>query len=142
MSSINKVFISGNLAQDSELKSTSVGTPILTFSVAVNTRRKNRETEQWDDFTTYVDCKMFGSRAEKIAQYLNKGTKAMVEGHLDKHSWTGSDGVKRSKMEVVVDDIDFSNRGRGGPSDSYGYTAPKEKTYSKADLGLPDDLPF
>lgn len=144
--SINKVFISGNIVQEPELRSTKSGTALLSFTVAVNDRRKNSQTGEWDEHATYVDCKMFGSRAEKIADYLHKGTRATVEGHLDKNKWTGQDGQTRSKMEVVVDDIDFSNRkgsddSRRSGTAAYNYTGPVEKEYSQADIMI-DDIPF
>lgn len=109
--SINKVFISGNLTRDCELRSTAAGTNILTFGVAVNDRRKNQQTGEWEDVPNFVDCVMFGSRAEKLAHYLAKGTKVAIDGKLRWSQWE-KDGARRSKLEVIVDEIEFMSRGQ------------------------------
>lgn len=104
--SINKVIITGNLTRDASLNALPSGTPVCEFGVAVNERRKNRQTDEWEDVPVFVDCNMFGTRAEKIAQYLVKGIKVTVEGKLRYSSWE-KDGKKRSKLDVVADDIEF-----------------------------------
>lgn len=103
--SINSVAISGNLTRDGELKSTANGTGVLTLSVAVNERRKNQAGE-WEDFPNYVECTLFGRRADSLAQYLTKGTKVSIQGHLRWHQWE-YEGQKRTKLSVVVDEIEF-----------------------------------
>lgn len=108
--SINRVIISGNLTRDPELKRTQVGMAVLQLGLAVNDRRKNQQTGEWEDVVNYVDCTMFGTRAEKVAQYLSKGSKVTVEGKLRYHAWEAQDGGKRSKLEVVVDEIDLGPR--------------------------------
>ena len=107
--SINIVNISGNLTRDSELRRTTGGTAILGFGVAVNDRRKNQQTGEWEDYPNFVDCTMFGTRAEKLAGILTKGTKVCILGKLRYMSWE-KDGQKRSKIEVIVDDIEFMSR--------------------------------
>ena len=72
--SINRVIISGNLTRDPELRSTAGGTSVLGFGVAVNDRRKNQQTGEWEDYPNFVDCTMFGTRGEKLQPYLTKGT--------------------------------------------------------------------
>lgn len=104
--SINKVIITGNLTRDASLNALPSGTPVCEFGVAVNERRRNRQTDEWEDVPVFVDCNMFGTRAEKIAQYLVKGLKVTVEGKLRYSSWE-KDGQKRSKLDVVADDIEF-----------------------------------
>lgn len=104
--SINVVNISGNLTRDSELRRTTGGTAILGFGVAVNDRRKNQQTGEWEDYPNFVDCTMFGTRAEKLAGMLAKGTKVCILGKLRYTSWE-KDGQKRSKIEVIVDDIEL-----------------------------------
>nr|UVX75029.1 MAG: Single-strand binding protein family protein [Bacteriophage sp.] len=104
--SINVVNISGNLTRDSELSRTAGGTAILGFGVAVNDRRRNRQTGEWEDYPNFVDCTMFGTRAEKLAGMLTKGTKVCILGKLRYTSWE-RDGQKRSKIEVIVDDIEL-----------------------------------
>lgn len=107
--SINKCMISGNLGSDPELRMTSGGTAVLSFTVAVNDRVKNRNTNEWDDYTNWVSCTMFGARAEKIAPYLSKGAKVAIDGKLRYSSWE-RDGQKRSKLEVIVEEIEFLSR--------------------------------
>lgn len=107
--SINRVNISGNLTRDAELRTTQAGTGILAFGMAVNDRRKNPQTEEWEDVPNYVDCVIFGKRADALGQYLVKGTKVAVEGKLRWSQWE-RDGQKRSKLEVVVDEIEFLSR--------------------------------
>lgn len=107
--SINRVVISGNITRDAELRQTASGMAVLGFSVAVNDRRKNQQTEQWEDYPNYIDCSMFGTRAEKIAPYLSKGTKVAIAGKLRWSQWE-RDGQMRSKVEVIVDEIEFMSR--------------------------------
>ena len=104
--SINKVVISGNLTRDPEIRSTQSGMNILTFGMAVNDRRRNPQTQEWEDYANFVDCVLFGNRADYLSRTLRKGTRVVVEGKLRYNSWE-RDGQRRSKLEVVVDDIDF-----------------------------------
>ncbi len=109
--SINVVNISGNLTRDPELRRTAGGTAVLGFGVAVNDRRKNQQTGEWEDYPNFVDCTMFGTRAEKLAGMLTKGTKVCILGKLRYTSWE-NDGQKRSKIEVVADDIELMQNRR------------------------------
>ena len=110
--SINRVVISGNLTRDPELRRTQSGMAIMSFGVAVNDRRRNQQTGEWEDYANFVDCTMFGNRAESLSNYLSKGTKVAIEGKLRYSSWE-RDGQKRSKLEVVVDELEFmSSRDR------------------------------
>lgn len=107
--SINRVFVTGNLTRDAELRDTQGGTSYLRMGVAVNDRRKNPQTGEWEDVPNFVDCVMFGTRAEAIARYLTKGTKVAVDGSLRYSSWE-RDGQRRSKLEVAVRDVEFMSR--------------------------------
>jgi single-strand DNA-binding protein len=118
--SINKVLISGNLTRDAELRQTQGGMAILSFGVAVNDRRKNNQTGEWEDYANFVDCTMFGSRAEKLSQYLTKGLKVAIEGKLHWSSWEDRNGGgKRSKLDVYVDNIEFMSARNGGGQGGY-----------------------
>ena len=106
--SINKVLISGNLTRDAELRATSGGMSILSFGVAVNDRRKNNQTGEWENYPNYIDCTIFGRRADALAQYLTKGLKVAIEGKLHYSSWEDRNGGgKRSKLDVTVDEIEL-----------------------------------
>ncbi|MDR2493290.1 MAG: single-stranded DNA-binding protein [Coriobacteriales bacterium] len=104
--SINKVLISGNLTRDPELRQTATGMPVLGLGVAVNDRRKNATTGEWEDSPNFIDCTMFGTRAESVSRFLHKGLKVAIEGKLRWSQWE-RDGQKRSKIEVIVDEIEF-----------------------------------
>lgn len=108
--SINRATISGNLTRDAELRAAASGTQILTFTVAVNERRK--VGENWEDYPNFIGCVMFGTRTEKLAQWLTKGTKVCVEGKLHFSSWEDN-GAKRSKLEIIADEIEFMSKREG-----------------------------
>ena len=113
--SINKVFATGNLTREPELRRTSGGMAILSFCVAVNDRRRNPDTGEWEDYANFVDCTMFGNRAESVSNYITKGSKVAIEGKLRWSQWE-RDGQKRSKLEVVVDEIEFMSKGDKSPA--------------------------
>ena len=133
--SINRVNITGNLTRDPELRATAGGTQVLSFGVAVNDRRRN----------------MFGTRAEAVSRFLAKGNKAAIEGKLRYSSWE-RDGQRRSKLEVIVDEIEFmSSRGGQGGYDQGGYApaAPAPAARPAAPVATPpavdvydEDIPF
>lgn len=104
--SVNVVCISGNLTRDPQLRATQGGSAVLSFTVAVNDRRKNQRTGEWEDHSNFVDCVMFGKRADSLSRYLAKGTRVTVQGRLSYSSWE-RDGQRRSKLEVVAEELDF-----------------------------------
>ncbi len=131
--SINKVLISGNLTRDAEQRTTQSGTTLITFGVAVNDRRRNAQGE-WEDYANYVDCTMFGRRAEAICQYLSKGTKVAIEGKLRYSSWEDRNGGgRRSKLDVTVDELEFMSSRNGGQGGNQGYA--QQSSYNSASQG-------
>lgn len=108
--SINRVNITGNLTHDPELRATAGGTQILAFGVAVNDRRKNPQTGEWEDVPNFVDCIVFGQRAEAVSRFISKGSKVAIEGKLRYSAWETKEGQRRSKLEVIVDEIEFMSR--------------------------------
>ena len=121
--SINRVNISGNLTRDPELKQTQGGTAILSFGVAVNDRRRNPQTGEWEDVPNFVDCVVFGNRAEPLSRFLSKGSKVAIEGKLRYSSWE-KDGQRRSKLEVIVDEIELMSQRQQAPADVYDEDCP------------------
>lgn len=107
--SINRVNISGFLTRDPDLRATASGMPVLSFSVAVNDRRRNQQTGEWEDYPNFIDCTMLGVRAESVSRFLSKGSKVAIEGKLRWSQWERAD-QKRSKIEVLVDEIEFMSR--------------------------------
>ena len=103
--SINHAIISGNLTRDCEERRTQSGMVIVTFTVAVNERRKNSQTGEYEDYPNYIGCAAFGKYAEKKAALLTKGTRVTVSGSLRFSQWE-KDGQKRSKLEIIAQDIE------------------------------------
>lgn len=134
--SINRVNISGNLGQDPEMRTTAGGTNILSFSVAVNDRRKNHQSGEWEDYTNWVPCIVFGTRAEPLSRFLSKGSKVAVEGKLRWSQWEDKEtGQKRSKIEVIVDEIEFMSRRNDDQQPQFQqqptYSQPQQPTYQQ-----------
>lgn len=152
--SINRVNISGNLTRDPELRATKGGTPVLTLGVAVNDRRKNPQTGEWEDYPNFIDCTVFGRRADSLSKILAKGMKVAIEGKLHYSSWE-KDGSKRSKISVNVDEVEFLSR-RDGSQGQYqqqanGYpaqggnvpnSAPQQSTGQFQDEYYDESIPF
>ena len=136
---INSVTIAGNLGKDAELKSSQSGTAILRFGVAVNERRKD-QSGNWSDYTNWIGCVMFGKRAQSVAQYLTKGTKVTIQGKLHYSSWQGNDGKTHSKLEVMVDELEFMSRGNQQPQQQY--QQPVQQQYQQPMGNQDPTLPF
>ena len=147
---INKVFISGNLTRDPELRQMPSGTEILSFSVAVNDRRKDPQSGEWRDVPNYFDCTVFGKRAKGLSNCLAKGTKVSIEGKLRWSQWE-QDGRKRSKVDIVVDELELMysqgpQSGSTGPIRQSTQPQGRQEPYSPQQLPYGDvydsDLPF
>jgi len=161
MAYLNKVFLIGNLTRDPELRVTPKGTPICQFGIAVNRQFKD-ESGATRDETTFVDIEAWGKQGELVSKYLTKGSLAMVEGRLKLDQWEDKQsGQKRSKLKVVLDNVQFlstrpggaSGGGGGGggqsaPSDDVdqtggGYTPPvRSAAKPPAKENLDEDVPF
>jgi len=142
--SINRVNITGNLTRDPELRSTSGGMAVLKMGVAVNDRAKNQQTGEWEDRPNFIDVTMFGARAESVSRFLSKGSKVAIEGKLRWSSWESPQGEKRSKLEVIADDIEFMSSRDGGGSGS-GPSGGSEAAYTPSSPVAPMDdseIPF
>lgn len=137
--SINRVIISGNLTRDPDLRQTASGMPVLGLGVAVNDRRKNQTTGEWEDYPNFIDCTMFGARAEALSRYLSKGTKVAIEGKLRWSQWE-RDGQKRSKIEVIVDELEFMSSRNSGQDQSHSFGAPS--SYAAPSYGTPAPAPM
>ncbi len=128
--SLNQVTLMGNLTRDPELRQTPTGQNVTSFSLALNRAYKDQSGE-WQEATDYIDCVCWGPLAERVAQYLSKGRRCLVQGRLQSRSWE-QDGNKRSKVEVLANDVTFLDS-RGGGDDSGSYSAP-----APADSGSDD----
>lgn len=113
--SINRAIVSGNLTRDPELRATAGGTQVLSFGVAVNDRRRNAQTGEWEDYPNFVDCTMFGNRAEALSRILRKGMKVAIEGRLRYSSWEDKNGGgRRSKVEIIPDEVVLMSQNPNG----------------------------
>lgn len=115
--SFNQVTLMGNLTRDPELRSTPNGQSVCSFSLALNRSYKGQDGN-WTEVTDFVDIVAWGPLGERVAQYLTKGRPALVSGRLQSSSWE-KDGQKRSKVEVVANDVTFLG-GRDGGNASEG----------------------
>ena len=155
MAYLNKVFLIGNLTRDPELRTTPKGTAICQFGIAVNRQFKDDSGATRDE-TTFVDIEAWGKQGELVAKYLNRGSLAMVEGRLKLDQWEDKQsGQKRSKLKVVLDNVQFltSRGGAGGggggpaPAGDEGSSAPsgggfKKSAPAPAPEGGDEDVPF
>lgn len=148
--SLNRVTISGNLTREPELRQTPSGYEILNVGVAVNDRRKNQQSGEWEDYANFVDVVVFGKRASSLSKILTKGMKVAIDGKLRYSSWEDKEGHKRSKLEVIAEDVDIMQRKGDGGSDGYsardiqrmaGGSVNHAENYASDDM-YDDDIPF
>ncbi len=158
----NNVTITGNATREPELRFTPSGQPVASFGVAVNRRWQNRQTQEWEEATSFIDVTCWAQLAENAAESVGRGTRVTITGRLDQRSWETDNGDKRSKVEIVADDVAISLRwatatvqknerrdgggqggggqgGRsfGGPQDGGGQQQPQQ-----APAYQPDEEPF
>ncbi len=138
MTDLNRVFLVGRLVRDAELKYTTSNRPVCQFDLAIN--KAKREGDGWTEETMFINrISYWGERAEKIAEYLQKGKLILLEGRLRMDEWE-KDGQKRRELKVVATQVQFLS----SPRTESGAGAFKEQTFKKpaSDLVSEDDLPF
>lgn len=111
--SFNKLIVVGNLGRDPEMRYTPQGTPVCTFTIATNERRKDKAGEQ-QDITTWFKVTVWGKQAETVSQYLTKGRSVYVEGRLHMEEWTDKEGKTRHTLEVNASDVHFIDSAQSG----------------------------
>lgn len=134
--SLNQVFLMGNLTRDPELRQIPSGQSVCSFSLALNRSYKGGDGE-WQEATDYIDVVAWGPLGERVAQYLSKGRRCLVQGRLQSRSWE-QDGMKRSKVEVNASDVTFLDSRGGDNGDNGG--APATVSASKPKSGKKDDV--
>lgn len=146
---LNKAIIIGNLTRDPEQKALPSGTAVTTFSLATNRVWKDKDGNKQES-ADYHNIVVFGRQAETTAQYLKKGSSALVEGRIQTRSWDGQDGKKNYRTEIVADRVQFGPRPEGGtsttaPTSKAKPVAKKEELdtiqYPEEEIN-PDDIPF
>jgi single-strand DNA-binding protein len=110
MAAGNNVTVVGNITRDPELRFTPTGQAVASFGLAVNRRWQNRQTQEWEEATSFFDVTCWAQMAENVSESLTKGSRVLVTGRLDQRSWENSDGDRRSKVEIVADEIGPSLR--------------------------------
>lgn len=106
----NTVTVTGNATREPELRFTPSGQAVASFGVAVNRRWQNRQTQEWEEAVSFFDVTCWAQLAENVAETVQKGTRVTIAGRLDQRSWETQDGDKRSKVEIVADDVAVSLR--------------------------------
>ena len=130
--SFNQVTLMGNLTRDPELRTTPNGQSVCGFSLALNRSYKGSDGE-WKEMTDFIDIVAWGPLGERVAQYLTKGRPALVSGRLQSRSWE-QDGQKRSKVEVVANDVTFLGGPGGAPTGSSTDEPVSKPTSTKEDV--------
>jgi single-strand DNA-binding protein len=149
----NTVTLVGNVTRDPELRYTPSGQAVATFGLAVNRRWQNRQTNDWEEQTSFFDVKCWAQMAENVGESVQKGSRVVVNGRLEQRSWETDEG-KRSKVEVVADEIGPSlrwatatvtknERREGGGTGGGGGNAPSSRPVANSDGGYEmDEEPF
>jgi single-strand DNA-binding protein len=145
---INTVAITGNLTHEPDLRHTGSGTAVCNLRVAVNTRRKNGQTGEWEDKANYINVTVWGKRGAACAEYLTKGTPIAVDGRLDWREWEAKDGSgKRQSLEIVANWVEFlGSKDKGDPAPEH--RPPEPSGPAEPDLagaaagGGEDDISF
>ena len=143
---INRVTLVGRLTRDPELRHIPSGTAVLELGLAVNGRQQD-EAGNWVDKPNFFDVKVYGRQAETLAQHLQKGRRIGIDGRLDWRSWEAQDGTKRSKVDVVAQNVQFLDSrsdGESGGASGGGYI-PSDVPPPAGDFPsspTDDDIPF
>ena len=152
-SNLNVVVITGNLTADPELRSLPSGTSVCKLRVAVNTRRKNGSTGDWEDKPNFFDVTVWGAQGENCARFLSKGRPVGVQGRLEWREWESQEGQKRQAVDIIADSVQFlgsrDDAGAGGFTASVGGSRSDvpvdERDFQTAASGAgigDDDIPF
>lgn len=142
MANLNKVFLMGNLTRDPQLSYLPSQTAVVEFGLAMNRTFKKQDGSQGQEIC-FVDCQMFGKRAEVINKYLKKGDPIFLEGRLKFDQWNAQDGSKRSKLRVFVENFEFlGGRGGGGQGGSGGGGSDLPEPPDAFAPPTDDDIPF
>jgi single-strand DNA-binding protein len=140
---INRVTLVGRLTRDPELRHLPSGQPVLQLGIAVNGRQRD-ELGNWTDKPNFFDVKVFGNQAEMLSQHLAKGRRVGIDGRLDWSSWEAQDGSKRSKVEIVANQVQFLDS-RGETEGAPQYIPASDVRPDQSDFAPQaddDDIPF
>lgn len=139
--SIATATIAGNLTKDPELRTTGGGTTVVELSVAVNKRRKIADGE-YEETVSFFDAKVFGAFAELVARKLQKGDLVTLNGRLEQSRWEAQDGTKRSKVELIVNEVSSQGMFRSKDDETAPAEAEAAGATTTAATAADDDIPF
>jgi single-strand DNA-binding protein len=149
---INRVVLTGNLTRDPELLATSNGVTVCKLGIAVNTRRKNNSTGDWEEKPNFFRVTVFGRQAESCERYLKKGRPVAIDGRLEWSQYE-RDGQKRESIDIIADTVQFLG-GREDAGNGNGFSSSVRATESDVPIdtgdfetapvaaGADDDIPF
>jgi single-strand DNA-binding protein len=149
---INRVVLTGNLTRDPELRNLPSGMAVCSLRLAVNTRKKNGSTGEWEDKANFFDITVWGAQGENVAQYCAKGRPIAVDGRLEYREWEDKEtGAKRNAVQIVADSVQFlGGREDGGNGNGGNRFTPQSDVPADtgdfqpagAGAGSDDDIPF
>jgi single-strand DNA-binding protein len=150
MSNGNSVSVVGNITRDPELRFTPTGQARASFGLAVNRRWQNRQTQEWEEATSFFDVTCWGDLGDNVSESLGKGSRVIVTGRLEQRSYETNDGEKRQVVEVVADEIAPSLRWATAKVEKSERRSPDEGGFSGGGGGsrpvpnepYPDEEPF
>ena len=152
---INRVIITGNLTRDPEIRTLPSGTSVCELRVACNGRRRNPQTQDWEDAPNYFDVSVWGAQGDNCQRYLSKGRPIAVDGRLQWREWTDKEGNKRQSVDIVADSVQFlGGRDDAGNGNGNGFSSSSHSQESDvpidtgdferapASTGADEDIPF
>jgi single-strand DNA-binding protein len=151
---INRVILTGNLTRDPELLGTGGGLSVCKLGIAVNTRRKNGSTGQWEEKPNFFRVTVFGAQGENCARYLSKGRPVAIDGRLEWSQFEDKNGVKRESVDIIADTVQFLAGGRDDAGNGNGFSSSVSAAESDVSIdtrdfepasvaaGGDDDIPF
>jgi single-strand DNA-binding protein len=134
---INRVIITGNLTRDPELSALPSGTAVCSLRVACNGRRKNSDTNQWEDQPNYFDVTVWGAQGESCSRFLSKGRPVAVDGRLRWREWTTTEGQKRQAVDIIAESVQFLG-GRDDAGNGNGFSSSARATESDVPIDTGD----
>jgi single-strand DNA-binding protein len=148
MANVNRVVVSGNLTRDPELRQLQGGNSVCKLRIAVNTRKKDKDSNQWSDHPIYFDVTVWGAQGENVAKYLQKGSPLLIDGRLEWREWQAQDGTNRQSVEIIAENTQFIGgrdgaSGQGGSGGGGGEFAPgPDRGLQSVPAADDDDIPF
>jgi single-strand DNA-binding protein len=138
---INRVTVTGRLTRDPELRTfPESGGSVCTLRIAVNGRRKNQQTNQWEDQANFFDVSVWGQQGENCTRFLSKGRQVAIDGRLRHRTWTAQDGQNRSAVDIIADSVQFlgGREGAAGESNENGFSSNVQSAESDVPIDTGD----